>query len=193
MKKYHRRETITLYDRSRQTVASAIRLNIGRQKKTILPYSMQREKNYKKSKSIALFLGFSSEIITDSLIKHAWKEKKNVLLPITSQGFHKPFFALFHKGDRLKRTSFGPMELVKKKKPFNFRSIDLVVIPGLGFDERGYRLGYGGGVYDRILKKTPRAKHVGLFFSCQFLPKLPTGRHDKSMDAIVTERSFLPF
>jgi 5-formyltetrahydrofolate cyclo-ligase len=148
---------------------------------------------YKKSKSIALFLGFSSEIITDSLIKHAWKEKKNVLLPITSQGFHKPFFALFHKGDRLKRTSFGPMELVKKKKPFNFRSIDLVVIPGLGFDERGYRLGYGGGVYDRILKKTPRAKHVGLFFSCQFLPKLPTGRHDKSMDAIVTERSFLPF
>lgn len=146
---------------------------------------------YKKSNNIALFLGFSSEILTDSLVKHAWKEGKSVLLPITSQGFHKPFFALFRKGDRLQRTSFGPSELVEKKKPFNFRSIELVVIPGLGFDENGYRLGYGGGVYDRILKKTRQAKHVGLFFSTQKLVAVPRDRHDHKMQMIVTERSVI--
>lgn len=143
---------------------------------------------YKKAKVIASFIGFGSEVITDGLIEQAWKDGKKVLIPITSRGLDRPFFALFQRGDRLQQTTQGPFELVRKKAAFPFGSIHLVIVPGLGFDRDGYRLGYGGGVYDRILKKTPRAKHIGLFFAQQFIPVLPRGKHDKKMTSILTEK-----
>jgi 5-formyltetrahydrofolate cyclo-ligase len=63
----------------------------------------------------------------------------------------------------------------------------VVLVPGLAFDERGHRLGYGGGVYDRMLVKTPRAKHIGLFFAQQRLNKIPIETHDKPLHRIITE------
>ncbi len=143
---------------------------------------------YKRAKVIASFIGFGSEVVTHGLIEQAWKDGKKVLIPVTSRGFDKPFFAVFQKGDELKKTHYGPFEFVKKKAAFPFGSIDLVLVPGLGFDRDGFRLGYGGGVYDRILKKTPRAKHVGLFYCNQYYPVLPRGVHDKKMTSILTEK-----
>ena len=146
---------------------------------------------YKRSRNIALFLGFGSELMTLHLVDHAWKKGKRVLVPMTTKGLQKPFFAVFKKGDALKRTSFGPLELTQAKKTFNFRSIDLVIVPGLGYDARCHRLGYGGGVYDRVLAKTPRATHAGLFFGLQQLRAVPTAGHDRPMHAIVTENGVL--
>ncbi len=149
--------------------------------------SLFRSSDYKKAKVVASFVNFGSELVTDGLTQRAWKDRKKVLIPVTSHGFHDPFFVLFSKKDRLKKTAHGPFELHRKKQRVPFNSIDLVLVPGLGFDQKGRRLGYGGGVYDRILSKTPRAKHVGLFFSAQGLSVLPLAAHDQTMDAIVTE------
>jgi 5-formyltetrahydrofolate cyclo-ligase len=143
---------------------------------------------YRKAKNIAAFVGFGSEVLTDGLIERAWKDGKSVLVPIASKGFEQPYFVLFRRGDKLRKTSFGPLELIEKKKPFNFRLIDAVLVPGLGFDSSGHRIGYGGGVYDRILKKTPRATHVGLFFSTQEVRRLPVEPHDERLRLILTEK-----
>ena len=129
---------------------------------------------------------------TGAIVRHAWKSGKNVLIPITADGFHKPFFALFRKGDLLKKTPFGPLEPFLRSDPYNMRKVDLVVVPGLGFDDTGHRLGYGGGVYDRLLVKTPKARHVGLFFSAQRIHAVPRGRHDRALSAIVTENGIFP-
>ena len=73
---------------------------------------------------------------------------------------------------------------------------DVVVMPLLGFDARGTRLGYGGGYYDRTLAgmhKRPRL--VGFAFSGQELPEVPREPHDRPLDMIVTElglRQFSP-
>jgi 5-formyltetrahydrofolate cyclo-ligase len=150
--------------------------------------SLTRSKEYARARTIALFLGFGSEVETEALVRHAWSRGKNVLIPITTLGFDRPFFALFRKGDPLIKTSYGPWELVEQRRPFDMKKIDLVVVPGLGFDDDGYRLGYGGGVYDRLLEKTPRARHVGLFFSFQRVHAIPRGKHDRPMTAIVTEK-----
>lgn len=147
-----------------------------------------RSSYYRHARVVALFIGYGSEIITDKFIDRAWKDGKKVLLPITSRGFDRPFFALFQKGDKLERSKRGPFELVRKKAAFPFGSIDLVVVPGLAYDRDGFRLGYGGGVYDRILAKTPRAHHMGLFFSAQFMPVLPRANHDRKMTSILTEK-----
>lgn len=69
--------------------------------------------------------------------------------------------------------------------------IDLVLVPGVVFDRRGFRLGYGGGYYDRLLASLPRAVRVGLAFSLQVVEELPVLPHDVPVDILVTEEGVL--
>jgi 5-formyltetrahydrofolate cyclo-ligase len=65
-------------------------------------------------------------------------------------------------------------------------SIDLLVVPGIAFDKKGYRLGYGKGYYDRFLSGR-KIFSIGLAFSFQLINRLPHGKNDKRLDAIATE------
>ncbi len=142
---------------------------------------------FKRAKTIALYLGFGSEVLTDDILKAGWKARKNMLIPITALGLRRPYFAFFKPGDRLRKTPLGPLELIEKKEPYSFRQIDLVVVPGLGFDSRGYRIGYGGGFYDQVLHQAKKGRRLGLFFSNQRLIHIPHQAHDISLQSIITE------
>jgi 5-formyltetrahydrofolate cyclo-ligase len=70
--------------------------------------------------------------------------------------------------------------------------IDLALIPGVGFDRHGGRLGYGGGYYDRLLAERGwRCPIWGLAFACQVLDRLPLEGHDRPVAAVVTEAGLL--
>ncbi|MEW6547138.1 MAG: 5-formyltetrahydrofolate cyclo-ligase [Bacillota bacterium] len=71
--------------------------------------------------------------------------------------------------------------------PVDAALVDLVLVPGVVFDRRGFRLGYGGGYYDRLLGYLPRAVRVGLAFSLQVVDQLPVLPHDLPVDILVTE------
>lgn len=75
-------------------------------------------------------------------------------------------------------------------EPVPAEAIDLVLVPGLAFDRRGYRLGYGGGFYDRLLPRL-RAVRLGLAFAAQIVDCLPSEAHDVRMTAVVTEAAWL--
>ena len=69
---------------------------------------------------------------------------------------------------------------------------DLVLVPGLGFDRRGRRLGRGGGFYDRRFPPgEPAPTLLGFVFSAQLVDEVPTGAHDRWMDGILTEQGLL--
>ncbi|MEI6338074.1 MAG: 5-formyltetrahydrofolate cyclo-ligase [Verrucomicrobiota bacterium] len=68
---------------------------------------------------------------------------------------------------------------------------DLVLVPGLAFDARGFRLGRGGGFYDRWLGANPGVRTLGLCFACQLVEKIPVESHDVRVDAVLTEDGFL--
>ena len=70
--------------------------------------------------------------------------------------------------------------------------LEVVIVPGAVFDRRGYRLGYGGGYYDRFLAlEAPQALRIGLCFDLQLVDQLPEEAHDVPMDWLVTEQESL--
>jgi 5-formyltetrahydrofolate cyclo-ligase len=73
----------------------------------------------------------------------------------------------------------------------NLSAIDLLLVPGLGFDARGARLGRGQGYYDRFMARLPRqTRKLGVFFSWQELAEVPELPHDARLDGFVTEKQF---
>lgn len=75
-----------------------------------------------------------------------------------------------------------------RRRPVDPATLDLAVVPGVGFDPAGRRLGYGGGHFDRLLARlAPRAAIVGVAFSAQVVASLPADAHDVAVDVVVTE------
>jgi 5-formyltetrahydrofolate cyclo-ligase len=67
-------------------------------------------------------------------------------------------------------------------------AIDVVLVPGIAFDERGVRAGFGGGFYDRLLPLVAEAVRVGVAYDEQITPQVPLEAHDVVMDIVVTPR-----
>jgi 5-formyltetrahydrofolate cyclo-ligase len=93
--------------------------------------------------------------------------------------------------DTLVRGSYGIYEPPENAPAVWLEAIDLFVVPGLGFTERGDRLGYGLGFYDRLLTRTREAKRpgmaIGFAFSCQIVDAIPSDDRDQKLDGLVTE------
>ena len=86
----------------------------------------------------------------------------------------------------LKVNSMGIPEPESKKIVYP----DLILVPLVGFDKSKFRLGYGGGYYDRYIEKInnfKKFKTIGLSFSFQEIKKLPVNKFDKKLDFIITE------
>jgi 5-formyltetrahydrofolate cyclo-ligase len=86
---------------------------------------------------------------------------------------------------RLVRHRFGMLEPAADLRVVDPTALDLVLVPGVAFDRRGGRLGFGGGYYDRFLPTTP-ALRVGVTHDCCLTDELPCGEHDQRMDWVVT-------
>lgn len=134
---------------------------------------------------VALYWPIREELDCRPLLTRLVDGMQPVCLPVV-MGDEVPLeMRLWEQGAPLYPSGFGtlaPSEVAPRVEP------DVVVMPLLGFDARGTRLGYGGGYYDRTLAgmhKRPRL--VGLAFSGQELPEVPREPHDWPLDMIVTE------
>ena len=141
--------------------------------------------------SVMIFLSFGSEINTDYLIQWLWKQKKKVFVPLCKPETRAMDILSIATFADVEPGYFGIREPKKSLcPPVAKESIDLVVVPAVAFDRRGYRVGYGGGYYDRFLAgmDVPR---IGLAFSCQIVAEVPVDTHDLAVQGIVTEQEYL--
>lgn len=134
---------------------------------------------------IALYWPIREELDCKPLLTKLMDGLQPICLPVVL-GDEQPLdMRLWEQGTALYPSGFGtlaPSEIAPRVEP------DVVVMPLLGFDAKGTRLGYGGGYYDRTLaemKKHPLL--VGYAFAAQELPFIPREPHDLPLDAIVTE------
>ena len=99
-------------------------------------------------------------------------------------------FYIWSKKNLLKLNKFGIPEPEKIKKVYP----DIIFVPLVAFDRRLYRIGYGGGYYDRYIHKITNKKKlfkIGIAHSCQKISKVPINKHDKKLDIIITEKYIL--
>lgn len=105
---------------------------------------------YQEAKTIATYLSFPHEFQTQELIEQALKDGKKVLIPKTYPKGRMDF--VVYDPQQLVKTSFGLLEPQGDLEVVEPSQIDLIHVPGLAFTREGYRIGYGGGYYDRYLK-----------------------------------------
>ena len=105
---------------------------------------------YQDAKVIATYLSFPHEFQTQGLIDQALRDGKQVLIPKTYPQGRMEF--VVYDPQQLVKTSFGLLEPQGDLEVVDASQIDLIHVPGLAFTREGYRIGYGGGYYDRYLE-----------------------------------------
>jgi|SRR5436190_3988277 len=132
------------------------------------------------------FWSFGSEVATPPLLEALHARGVRLCLPRIQDG--DLVAVAYEPGDPLRETSFGAREPAGGAilAP---EVLERVVTPGVAFDRFGRRIGYGGGFYDRFLRRTRRGvPRIAIAFDLQVLPReLPVGNFDLSVDIIITE------
>ena len=146
---------------------------------------------YQDARRALFYATFGSEVDTAPLMAAAVASGREIILPRMdgrnlSLHRHRP-------GDPLVPNRLGIPEPSPAAPVVTLDAADLVLVPGLAFDRRGHRLGYGGGYYDRMLRTSPHAYRLGLAYQLQIVETLPALGHDEALDAVVTDADIFLF
>lgn len=147
-----------------------------------------------KAEVVMVYLSLPAELDTSPLVLRAWQDRKRVLAPKVSWNQRRMLpVEIRSLTDDLMISNMGIREPASGI-PFPISMIDLVIVPGLGFDEHGNRLGRGRGFYDRFLAH-PEFTGVAcaMGFEEQLLPVIPTGPLDRSTNMLVTDEKVRRF
>lgn len=132
----------------------------------------------------------SKEVETKFMIEKSLSKDKRVVVPYVD-GDDLFLSEISDVEEDLERGTYDVLE-PKNKSPFSLDRVDVIFVPGLGFDLKGNRLGYGGGYYDRLLGALESfVSKVGLAFDFQVIERVPHNEQDVSVDKIVTEKRII--
>ena len=139
---------------------------------------------YQEAKVIASYLSFPHEFQTQELIEQALKDGKKVLIPKTYPKGRMDF--VVYDPQQLVKTSFGLLEPQGDLEVVDASQIDLIHVPGLAFTTEGYRIGYGGGYYDRYLEHFP-GHTLSTIYPCQVQQFMPENHDIPVQEVLVDE------
>ena len=142
---------------------------------------------YQEAKIIATYLSFPHEFQTQELIEQALKDGKKVLIPKTYPKGRMDF-VVYHS-HQLVKTSFGLLEPQGNLEVVDVSKIDLIHVPGLVFTTKGYRIGYGGGYYDRYLEHFT-GHTLSTIYPCQIQDFIPE-KHDIPVEEVLIDEGNL--
>ncbi|MDO5690213.1 MAG: 5-formyltetrahydrofolate cyclo-ligase [Tissierellia bacterium] len=151
--------------------------------------NLMATEEYQNAEHIFTFINFGDEIDTQRLIRESLALGKKIYLPVTEKGV-----------DRMKLTALKDMDdlivghygiLTPKPEALDFidhNLVDLVIVPGLAFDQEGYRLGYGAGYYDKFFSDlTAKPSKLGFCYAFQRTDSLPYDEYDVPVDRVITD------
>lgn len=146
--------------------------------------------SFKAAQTIMFYIDFRNEVQTGEMIKEVLRQGKRVVIPITDVKNTRliPSELKDFPGD-LTSGTWGILEpKADCVRPIDINEIDFVIVPGVSFDEKGNRLGYGGGFYDRFLPQTKEGTiYCALAFEMQIKEEVYPEVHDQLVHYVITE------
>ena len=150
--------------------------------------------NFLEANIVLLYINSNCEVNSLKIIKRCLNYKKIVILPafVTTKYEMK-----LMKIDNLETDlTLGPRNILEPDPNqcniVPIECIDIAIIPGVAFDEKGGRIGSGDGYYDRLIPKLPiTTRKVALTFEDQIVPQIQLEAHDRHVDIIITEKRII--
>lgn len=152
------------------------------------------QEEYRRAAVVMIYLSAPHELDTRQLALKAWADAKTVLAPRVSWDQRRMLPVEIQSLVSGVEEGYMGIREPTEGRPALVSDIDLIVVPGLGFDERGNRLGRGRGFYDRFLSHAEfRGVSCGLGLETQIVPEIPVGPHDATVDMLVTDQKVRRF
>ncbi|ACV64227.1 5-formyltetrahydrofolate cyclo-ligase [Desulfofarcimen acetoxidans DSM 771] len=162
----------------------------AKEKSDIIQQRVLSMDEYAKASTIMLYLDFRNEVQTDKIIIDALSKGKRISIPVSDVATKRltPSQIMDYPGD-LTEGTYGILEPRQECiRPLEPEDLDLIIVPGVAFDEECNRLGYGAGFYDRFLPRTrPGTVFIALAFEMQIHAKVYQQSHDCPVHYVVTE------
>lgn len=159
------------------------------QKSNLAQNIFLESEQYKKAKSVMLYMPLGNEVSTFEIINDGIKQGKNILVPITDKDTFEISAYRITEDTEFEKGTFSVSE-PKEKESFDASEIDVVLVPGIAFDRDGGRIGFGKGCYDKFLKGIKAVK-IGFCYDFQLVSHIETESKDVNMDYIITEKEFI--
>lgn len=178
----------------------ALNVSQQRQHAKAASQALLRSAWLQRPKRIAVFLAQDGELATKTLIQALWQRHHQVYLPIIQPKTGHLSFGVYQTDTRLEPNRFGISEPVIQRATdlVKAQQLDLIIMPLVGFDSEGRRLGMGGGFYDKTLAfklKQPKRKPrlIGWAHACQQVKGLRSQAWDVPLNALVSEQGLYRF
>ncbi|HHY73014.1 MAG TPA: 5-formyltetrahydrofolate cyclo-ligase [Bacillus bacterium] len=136
--------------------------------------------------TIGITISRSREVDTRAIIEKGWGLGKRIVVPKCEPETRGMTFRVLQSFEQLEVVYYGLEEPKEAEtKAISLNEIDLLIVPGLVYNKTGYRVGFGGGYYDRFLSNY-NGRTAALAFEVQLVEELPIEPHDMPVDSIIT-------
>jgi 5-formyltetrahydrofolate cyclo-ligase len=146
---------------------------------------------YQHAGCVGFYISSGHEVETHAMINDCFSMGKRVVVPKCGKKEGEMTLCEINSFDDLLPGAYGILEPCDPVHGIALDEIDVLIVPGVGFDRAGHRLGQGGGYYDVLLSSKPGLVVVGLAFSIQVVDVIPVEPHDVTVDIIVTENEVI--
>lgn len=163
----------------------ALTLDSYEKKSAAIREKLENLSEFRSSQKIMAYVSTEEEVDTRELIRDCFAKNQTVYIPKVDRNELK--IMPVNKWEVLEPGAYSILEpMLNTGEEADPMDLDLILVPGIAFDKKGHRIGYGGGFYDKVLKKTP-AIRVGLCFDEQLVDEIPNEPHDVPMNIVITD------
>jgi 5-formyltetrahydrofolate cyclo-ligase len=155
--------------------------------------NLASQREYRDARVVASYVSKEDEVQTDGIIRRMFTQGKRVAVPLIDLPSATLTFSEIHALGDLSVGHFGILEPGRDATPVPLSETGLILVPLVAWDDRGHRIGYGRGYFDRALAGAGRPPAVGLALESQRIRKVPDGPSDVRLDMVVTEKRVLRF
>ncbi|HKL76165.1 MAG TPA: 5-formyltetrahydrofolate cyclo-ligase [Halanaerobiales bacterium] len=152
-------------------------------------------KEIKESKNIMIYVSYRSEVSTNKLIISLLNNNKRIFAPYCIKDEKRMEVVEIENPDQdLEKGAYGIKEPAKRirNNKIDPKNLDIVVVPAVAFSKSGYRVGYGGGYYDRFLERLAnKTITIGINYEEMLFDTVPKEDHDLAVDMVVTDKRLL--